>query len=858
MCLDSTGDFFGGYDHRADAGFVHWADHHIAVGKKQWTWGDAPFGHAWDANLADDDAAYIELMAGVYTDNQPDFAHLAPGETKSFSQYWYPLAGTGPVSAAGLDAALAISDSGAGTALRLAATRRLPGATVRVTGADGSSSEVSADLSPDGRFRLETGGRPAAVEVSHDGRTLLHWVGSDRTADTHADPDADTDAVDRARRTGAAVEPPRPEATDTVEQLYLIGRHLHQYRHATRSPEPYWQQALRRDPGHVASHIALAGRRYDQGLFAEAERHLRAAVARLTTYNGNPAEGEAHYRLGLAVLRQGRDAEAYESFAKAAWLRAWVGPAAFQMAVLDARAGRTRAALDRVDQALRAEPEQLQAAALRVLLLRRLGRDAEAEGALGRLRGADPLDVWAWFLDGSPEPRDRSGGLGEAQLLLDVAGEMARTGEHAAGLVLVERARLRDAERPLGQTACATIADYRAAELLDRRGDRDAARAARRRAAAGDRSWAFPSRLDDVAALEAALAAAPQDATAAALLGHWLYANGRPADAISRWQSSLAIDPSDPVVWRNLAVALVNTADDGPAATAAYRRALELAPGDGRLWYETDQLQRRLGAPPAERLQRLGDAPLRSRDDLTVEYAHLLLTADRLDEAVDLLQRRRFQPWEGGEGKVLRVWDRAQVLLAQRSLRAGDPARAVAHVEQALTPPTSLGEARHPLANPAQLLLLAGDAFAAAGDTARAAEYWRRAARTVGDFSGMAPQPYSENTYYSVLAARAIGDGDLAGVLADGLAGHAKRLAETPARVDYFATSLPNLLLFDENPQRGQDLLVGLIRGQLALLADDRDTATRELDGVLTVEPSHEPAHDLRRDLGGRPERRIR
>ena len=25
---------------------------------------------------------YIELMAGVYTDNQPDFSFLAPGETK--------------------------------------------------------------------------------------------------------------------------------------------------------------------------------------------------------------------------------------------------------------------------------------------------------------------------------------------------------------------------------------------------------------------------------------------------------------------------------------------------------------------------------------------------------------------------------------------------------------------------------------------------------------------------------------------------------------------------------------------------------------------------------------------------------
>ena len=61
------------------AGFVHWADHHYAVGKKQWTWGTRLFGHAWNRNLSDDAAAYIELMAGVFTDNQPDFSSPRAG-----------------------------------------------------------------------------------------------------------------------------------------------------------------------------------------------------------------------------------------------------------------------------------------------------------------------------------------------------------------------------------------------------------------------------------------------------------------------------------------------------------------------------------------------------------------------------------------------------------------------------------------------------------------------------------------------------------------------------------------------------------------------------------------------------------
>ena len=90
MVTESKYDFFGGYDHARQAGLVHVANHHIAPGKKLWTWGNAEFGYAWDRNLTDEDGPYVELMAGAYTDNQPDFSWLQPYETKTFSQYWYP------------------------------------------------------------------------------------------------------------------------------------------------------------------------------------------------------------------------------------------------------------------------------------------------------------------------------------------------------------------------------------------------------------------------------------------------------------------------------------------------------------------------------------------------------------------------------------------------------------------------------------------------------------------------------------------------------------------------------------------------------------------------------------------------
>ena len=79
MCMGTEKDFFGGYDHAAGEGYVHWADHSISPGKKLWTWGDHEFGYAWDRELTDADEPYAELMAGVFTDNQPDFARFDGG-----------------------------------------------------------------------------------------------------------------------------------------------------------------------------------------------------------------------------------------------------------------------------------------------------------------------------------------------------------------------------------------------------------------------------------------------------------------------------------------------------------------------------------------------------------------------------------------------------------------------------------------------------------------------------------------------------------------------------------------------------------------------------------------------------------
>ncbi|WP_432487049.1 DUF5107 domain-containing protein [Kineococcus sp. SYSU DK018] len=838
MCLGSREDFFGGYDHARGVGFVHVADHQVAVGKKQWTWGNSPFGHAWDANLSDDGAHYVELMAGVFTDNQPDFSVLAPGETKVFTQSWYPVRRTGPVDRATIDAAVSLRREEDPRRVRLAVVVTRPRAGVRVELSAGGQVVVSetVDLDPSAALLRvhevpagEAGSPDVEVSVVHEGRELVRWSTAEERAGIGEVP-------------GPATEPPAPREVASVEELALTAEHLELYRHATRSPEPYWREALARDPGHVPSLVGLAVRAYRAGLDEEAEQLLRRAVDRLTSRHPTPRDTTALYLLGVVLEARGRQDDAYDAYGRASWARAWRGPAGYRMARLDARAGRTEAALHRLADVRRVEPEHLQAAALEVVCRRRLGDGVvdDAEDVLAAARALDPLDAWLRHLDGLPASAD-------AQTCLDVALELAGAGELEDALHVLDEAEEREPMRAAGQPAAGPLLAHHRALVLDRLGRTAQAAAARADAAARDTTWCFPGRREDVAALSASAA----DPRARTLRGHWLYAAGRHADAVADWRAGAAGTPGDPVPHRNLGLALVNDHRDLAAARAAYARAEEAAPDEARLRFEVDQLDALRRLTPQQRLARWQERwdLAEQRDDALVEVAHLLVSTGGAARAVQLLTTRTFQPWEGGEGQVLSAWERARTRLALEAL-ADDPAAAVAHLRAALDSPACLGEARHPLAATAQLHLLLGDALAATGDAGAARAAWGAAAEHRGDFLGMSTQEHSEATFSSVLALRRLGRDD--GPLTASLRRFRDALAAAVPVVDYFATSLPDLLLFEEDPLVVRDRRVVVLDAQLALLDGDAGRARELLADPRLAASRH--AADLAHALATHPQ----
>ena len=380
MAHRSDFDFLGSYDHGAGAGMMHVANHHLVPGKKQWTWGNGDFGRAWDRQLTDDDGPYIELMCGAFTDNQPDFSWLQPGEEKRFTQVFLPYKDIGPARNASKDAVINLEfhDQQATIGVYLTAARDV---SVRLAAGEHLLYQRHVALSPLRSLRA-TVPMPAdllpqqlTLTVLDGDETLLAYrpVAQDQAPDIPA----------------PASEIPPPAQVASNDELFLNGLHLEQYRHATYQPEWYYREALRRDPCDSRCNNAMGLLHLRRGQFQLAEAHFRSALGRLTRRNPNPYDGEASYNLGLALKFQGRWDEAWDAFYKAVWNAAWAGAGYFELSRLACRRRQFELALQLAQESLASNPRHHQARHLKIALLRKLDAGdralAEAEKAFASI-----------------------------------------------------------------------------------------------------------------------------------------------------------------------------------------------------------------------------------------------------------------------------------------------------------------------------------------------------------------------------------------------------------------------------------------------------------------------------------------
>lgn len=823
MALGSEADFFGGYDHKRQAGVVHVANHHIAPGKKQWTWGNHEFGYSWDRQLTDDDGPYIELMAGVYTDNQPDFSFLAPAETKTFSQYWYPIQGIGIAHAANTRAALHVT-SGNGDQLEVAlyATEKLTGAHLSGSGLDwvgevGPGSPVFITAAAPNGYGA---GSTAIVLSDAEGNEVLRY---------DAPPAGQPQSAP-----ASASEPLPPSAVSSIEELFLIGRHLEQYRHATRDPVEYWNEALRRDPDESRCLEALALWRLRRGEFREAESLLERALKRLTTLNSNPAQGSAFYQLGIVRRFLGSDKKAYDSLYKATWNFATCSPAHVALAEIDIKSERLSDALQHLKKALNYNSDDLRARCLKAVVLSKTGQRAAASDELAQSLRLDPTDVWTQYLSSGSIHCDN-------QTLLDLALDFWRSGLLDDATKVLSHARW-DAEDGSVPTICYTLAFLSGESGRLEECDKWLAKAQ-----ASSPDFCFPSRLEEILILEFALRRNALDGRARYYLGNLLYDKRRYEEAIELWEAAVREHDALPTTWRNLGIAYYNVKNDLESAQTAFDAAFALDPSDGRIFFERDQLWKRTGISSSYRLTQMEchEKLVQARDDLSVERIALLNQEQRHREALDRLSSRYFQPWEGGEGLVTEQYVRTHVALGRQALGEGKYEEARKLFHSALESPRNLGEAKHPLANQSNVYFWLGEAFQRLGMAIESVQWWEKAISTAGDFHDMSVQSFSPMSLYRCLSFWRLGRPEDADALLRDLQAYAENLEATAPKVNYFATSLPNTLLFRDNLPRRRAMLTGFLKAQIQLGSGAVEEAVNMLRQILKDEPSHTAASDL-------------
>lgn len=847
MVCNTKYDFFGGYDFQADGGLVHVANRHIAPGKKQWTWGNEAFGRAWDRELTDKDGPYFELMAGVYTDNQPDFTYLLPYETKTFSQFWWSYKNLGPVQNANKDLALRlVVQNDNSLDFGVAASKHFESLTLILKIGNQTKVFSGVEISPKKPWK----GEPISVQPEYKNALSLLVESADgkELITYHQRETAKT------KERNVAFEPKQANEIKSANELELIGEHLEQYRHPTRYPETYWKEAIKRDPDSYKSYIALGRQEYQKGNFGQAESQLKEVLKIITRYHPNPSTGEAHYYCGLACSKLEKTEEAYSLFYKASWNFEWRSAAFYQLALIDCQNRDFETALEHLEASLDTNRINNKAWVLKAVIKRKTGNSEAALKILSELAKQDALDTWANFekalISGNFDPFIEVFG-NDAQTMIDIAFEYAEAGFYGAGLKAIEFNHANET------TDCAVpnpmhrspVTSFIEAWLHAKIGEMAHSERILKSAVERPYNYFFPSRINEQIVLEWAVEATNFDPLPAYGLGNYYYNLKRHTDAISIWEKAAENCCAYATLYRNLGIAYWNTFSDGEKARKQYLKAIELAPEDMRIQFEYDQLRKKLNDDPKQRLTDLEaiKTKITQRDNFSVELAALYNFNGQFEKAFELLSSRNFHPWEGGEGQVLKQYSQACLNLGKTALQNNRAEEALEWFLKSLNTPDNLGEKYHPLQAVAHINYWLGKAHLKLGNTDEANKYFIKSANEEGDFINMAVSSFSELTYYSALSLSELNRQTEAAELLQKMKQFAEQNLDKEVKIDYFATSLPLLLVFDDDLQKRNTwentYLLALAEKGLGNIQQGKQLATE----VMKMNVMHDGARELSR-----------
>ncbi len=851
MAVNSEFNFVGGYDHKKKAGIMHVANHHISPGKKQWTWGCGEFGKAWDKQLTDEDGPYFELMCGVFTDNQPDFGWIMPNEYREFKQYFMPYKDVGYVKNASIEAMINLEVSDEKNTefnnapekertvelqVYLTQSREV---TIRLWAKDSVLYSEKVTLSPTTTFNesIRVIGKNVVPDFYAEvldayGNILIGYRPVIRNTDAIPDP---------AKAIGA------PSSMETIEELYFAGLHLEQYRHATYSPLDYYNEALTRDNTDVRCNNAMGLWNLRRGQFEKATPYFRKAINKMTKHNPNPYDGEPLYNLGLCLKNQGRHDEAFQAFYKAAWNAAMQDKAYLQLAYISGIKNDWHSAYELAVKSVIKNFHSLLSRHIQAVALRKLGRLDAAISFIKETLEIDRFDFASKFelikcyhakndnqtVDSlTKELKKLLRGRTHSYIEVALQYYEANCFSEAVDLLSLIKDETND---------CMVF--YYLAYFEESQSDLSIAEQWRERAFAQSPDGVFPNRIQDVMVLEHAAKRNKKDFKAWYYLGNYYYAKRLYEQARKCWEESVAIKPDFATVSRNLGLAYYNKFNMPDKALALFKKAFFADPTDARVLFELDQLYKKLNHAPADRLAFLEKYyPLvNDRDDLFIEFVTLYSLIGQFIKAKNLLLSRKFHPWEGGEGKTSGQHVLINVELAKAAIEKKLYVHAKELLDEAQQYPENISEGKLYGAQENDIFYWMGCVKDEMIETQSANEYWQKASTGLSE-----PAPaifyndqQPDKIFYQGLALEKLGKKNEAKQRFDNLIRHGQKHLNDKVKMDYFAVSLPDLMIFDDDLSLRNHIHCLYLLGLGYLGLKDYDKAKTCFDEVLNYDKAH-------------------
>ena len=653
---DSEYDYFGGYDHGKRGGIVHIADHHISPGKKMFTWAYSQLAKTWENALTDSDGQYAELMAGCYSDNQPDFSWLAPNETKKFSQKWYPIHGAGTPAFANDNFALFNGEK-----LLLQAVREYKNAKIKIC-RGGKTEENTADIACYEIFeageKLSRGDE--ITVVSSCGETILNYV--------------------YGKKFEREIPLPRKEYPyykniKSAQELYKLGLHAEQYRSPEYRAEVCYEEALKRDDKHVPSMVSLAEIYYKKYLFDKALNIINRAEKIACEYNTRLESGRLYYLKGLILSAMGDKNQAYDYYYKAYFASDYKNVSLLKLTLADISKNDLRAAEAHAGECVGTNAFSCVARAYSAYICALCGNKEKAITKLNKAINEDKLNLYALafkaILSDDYKAFCEKITTDISQNLMDICEKMFEAGLNGEieKLILGVKKYRELAAMPL--------------YLLDFVSDKNFTEHSKE-------GIAFPSRIYEAEILKAACEKNPSDFSARYYMGALYCGKENFENGLKYFKQADEIK-ADYRVKRCLAVAYYSHFKNLNAAKKYLREAIEISsPNEKQLTFEYAYFLAKTGAPASKIITFLKSRNL-NRDELIVELARAYNHANLPDEALKILLERKFVACEGGEHYIADQYMYAYYLKGKTAYEKGDYAAAVKLLEKALTLPQSLG-----------------------------------------------------------------------------------------------------------------------------------------------------------------------